>query len=421
MSKTSLFLASLLSTVLGVSFYFTKNKAHLGNQPTTVEYFATMPLRESPYPMYQGVVRLSQEAAEKRNHYRFEYDSLYRLVSVSFRFKDRLKDPNHTANYFITSAETRIQYGSNEQLYTYYDRFGNSVLQRGVFKSIYKLDGQGRRVSLSFKNEKGDYIENTWGIARYVWEHQNDGSVIENRYNLNDYEVSLRPNFDFFRIRLSYEQNGVLALMQNIDEQGRLIVNKSGAAQDKLVFDSEGRWLGWVVLGINDELHRGNGPNVAKGINESNNYGYESGLRFEDVDGSPVMNSHGFWGSKRYYDQYGNYAVTHFTDSLGKPGTNAKSGYSYAKYTFDKNGFNRIKVELQDVNQQPTIHKTGGYATITYEYDSFDNRIKTNYLGLDGELINRADNGISFIRYEYDEKHKRISTKRYNKEGRLLN
>jgi hypothetical protein len=63
---------------------------------------------------------------------------------------------------------------------------------------------------------------------------------------------------------------------------------------------------------------------VAKGINISNNYGYEISIRYEDIDGSPIINAHGFWGGKRFYDKYGNYSYTHFIDSLGNPGINEK-------------------------------------------------------------------------------------------------
>ena len=74
-----------------------------------------------------------------------------------------------------------------------------------------------------------------------------------------------------------------------------------------------------------------------------------------------------------------------------------------------------------DVNKKPVLHKKGGYATIQYEYDEFDNKIKVNYLGLDGEKINRKDNGVSYIIYDYDENHALKNNNRYNKSGELLN
>jgi len=211
-----------------------------------------------------------------------------------------------------------------------------------------------------------------------------------------------------------------LALMQNIDESGILVENNTGVAQDKLLFDKEGRWLGWNVLDAQHQLHRGNGPNVAKGINIPNEFGYESNIRYEDIDGSPIVNSHGFWGSKRFYDKYGNYSYTHFIDSLGNPGINEESGYCYAVYTWDDEGFNLLKIELQDVNKQSILHSKRGYATILYEYNEFDNVTKISYLGQNGEKVNRKDNGVSFIGHNYNENQTLKNTNRYNKSDEIL-
>lgn len=395
-------------------------KTHTDRLPEVIEYYSTIPLRESPYPPFQGVIRLGRKEAIKRNHYRFEYDDVFRLKSVSFWLGNQLRDPNHTANYFFTTPMQKYSYEANQQVVTFYDRFGNQTTQRGVYKEIYDLDSIGRRISLRFENESGSTIENQWGIARYEWEHQTDGSVIEARLNLAGELKPLRPNFEFFRIRLYYAQNGLLSLMQNIDSTGQLINNSSGVAQDKLIFDREGRWLGWNVLNANHQLHRGNGPNVAKGINIPDEYGYETGIRYEDVDGTPIINAHGFWGSRRFYDHLGNYSSTYFTDSLGMPGINEQSGYCYAVYTWDDRGLNRLKVELLDAQKNPVAHRTRGYTTIKYEYDEDDHLIKTQYLGLQGEPIDRSDNGVSYYVYRYDQQHRRIETLKYNKLDELL-
>ena len=355
-----------------------------------------------------------------RNHYRFSYDKQFRLESISFWLGDKLREPNHTANYFFTAPIQKIKYVENKEIVRYYDRFGNQITQRGAYQSVYTLDEDGRRVALHYENDKGNAIENSWGISNYVWKHQNDGSVIETRYDLKGTLKSLRPQFEFFRIRLCYEQNGIIALMQNVNENNELIENSSGVAQDKLLFDDEGRWLGWNVLNAKDQLHRGNGPNVAKGINISNKFGYESSIRYEDVDGSPIINAHGFWGSKRFYDQKGNYKYTHFIDSLGNPGINEKSAYCYAVYTWDERGYNLLKIELLDVNKQAINHKNGGYASIVYEYNELDQRTKISYVGQNGEKINRTDNGLSYIVLEYNKNHTLKSTSRYNKSNKLI-
>ena len=384
---------------------------------TTVAYFSTIALRESPYPDFRGVIRMTRDQAMKRNHYRLIYDKNFRLASVSFHLGNTLREPNHTANYFFTTPVQKIHYEKGKEIRSFFDRFGNQVTQRGVFREIYMINEMGKRVALHYENENGKKMENSWGISDYKWEHQMDGSVIEKRFNLEQEPKSLRPGFEFFTIRLYYEQNGLLALMQNIDEYGNLVENSSGVAQDKLLFDEAGRWYGWNVLDKNHQIKRGNGPNVAKGINIPNEYGYETSVRYEDTDGSPLKNNYGFWGSHRFYDAFGNYDYTQFIDSTGKPGLNSRSGYCYAQYTWDRSGLNRLKVELLDTEKKAVLHKRGGYATIQQEYDQENKLIKTSYLGLDGKLVNRKDNGVAYIIYHYDEKRKRVKQIRFDRQG----
>lgn len=385
-----------------------------------VEYYSTIALRESPYPDFQGVVQLSEAQAFKRNHYRFEYDENFRLIRIGFYLRDQLREPNHTANYFFTTPAQSIEYRDQLEIRTFQDRFGNAVSQRGAFREVYQLDDEGRRTALHFENETGQKVENDWGISRYIWEHQNDGSVVEKRYNLNGALQPLRPGFEFYSIRLYYEAHGTLALMQNIDEQGKLLNNDSGVAQDKLLFDKSGKWYGWRVLDKEHQLKSGNGPNVATGINIPDEYGYETSVRYEDDRGNARKNAYGFWGSKRIYDHFGNYDYTYFIDSLGKPGMNTISGYCYAEYSWDRSGLKRLKTELLDMNSKPVLHAKAGFATIEYTYNDDDQLIKVEYLDLDGNLTNRKDSGLAYIVYEYGEDHKLIGTRRFKKDGEEL-
>ena len=111
------------------------------------------------------------------------------------------------------------------------------------------------------------------------------------------------------------------------------------------------------------------------------------------------------------------YDYTQFVDKEGLPAINEKTGYSIAKYTWSKDGRNRKKVELLDVDKNPVLHKTRGYAAIKQDYNELGNVIKTSFLGLKGELINRKDNNIAYITYSYNEANKLMTTKRYRSDG----
>jgi hypothetical protein len=227
-------------------------------------YYSTIPLRESPYPRPQGVVCLTKDQALSRKHYRIEFDKKNRVVSTSFWHNVQREHPNHTANYFMQASIQKIEYSGNKEILTYYDKFENPVtLGGGVVKEIYVLDSLGKRMNLYFEDESGNRVENRWGIAEYSWEVQVDGSILEDRIGLDGEPRNIRTGFPFQRIRLCYEPNGLLALMQNIDEEGNLENNETGVAQDRIHFDEEGRWYGWSVLDSDGNLKEGNGPGVA--------------------------------------------------------------------------------------------------------------------------------------------------------------
>ena len=386
-----------------------------------VEYYSSIPLRESPYPRWRGIIRLTEKQSQNRNHYRFEYDDQFRLIKISFQLGQHLQAPNHTANYFFTNSVIHFSYQDNLEIRTFSDRFGNPSLQRGAHKEVFTKDKMGKYQSLHFENEQDEKIENDWGISEYQWQVQQDGAVIEKRFNLAGEAKSLRPGFEFYNIRLYYEENGMLAIMQYIDEEGQLVDNSSGVAQDRLHFDQQGRWYGWTVMDAQHKVKRGNGPNVARGINVPNEWGYEASIHYEDEFGNHVKNNYGFWGSKRFYDTNGNYNYTQFIDKNGNPGINEKSGYSIAQYHWSEDGLRRLQVDLLDVDRRPVLHHTRGYWSIKMDYDRLGNRIRTTYLGLDGQPINRMDNGVAYLEYRYNAQHQLLDTKRFDQDGKILN
>lgn len=396
--------------------------SHILPAETDIRLYASIVFRETPYARQKGMIKLTSEQAQVRSHYQFTFDQHERIIEISFKQGDVFKAPNHTADAYQYPATTvRTQYQGNEEIKTFYNRFETQIAVRGdVFEEVYELDSLGNRKVMYYRNKSGERIENEWGVAQYTWELQNDGSVIEQRFDLSGDPQPLRPGFPFYRIRLHYDSNGYISLMQNIDEQGNLIENETGVAQDKIEFDGLGRWLGWKVLDKNGAITEGNGPNVARGINTPNEFGYETAIRFEDRDGHAKRNSYGFWGSKRFYDQHGNYERTYFTDSLGNPAPNEITGYTYAIYEWDATGQVRTSTQLLDVNKKPVAHKTRGYSSVKFEYDDSNQMTKASFFDENGQLVNRIDNGAAFIEFKYDEHGIRTARIMYDRSGTEL-
>ena len=380
------------------------SRAEIRSSAFDVHYYASIVFRETPYAKMEGLIRLVPQQVKRRAHYRFVYDKEERIVEVSFMQGDSYKSPNHTVDeYQFPSPIIRTAYETGKEIKTFYNRFGKQISVRGgVYREVFEYDERGNRQTMLFENERGDPVENDWGVARYAWTLQDDGPVIERRFNLAGEPQPLRPWFPFHTVRLLYDPNGYISLMQNIDDDGNLVENDTGVAQDKIEFDSKGRWLGWRVLDKQGNLVEGNGPNVARGINTPNEFGYEAAIRFEDRYGNPLRNAHGFWGSKRFYDGFGNLTQTVFVDSLGDPGPNEITGYTYAVFEYDDVGMNRIATRLLDVNKRPIAHASRGYSIVKYEYDDAGDLTRISFYDKGETLSNRLDSGVAYIKRKYD-------------------
>ncbi len=385
-----------------------------------VRYFSSILLRESPYPYPQGIVPLTQKEALSRKHYRFMYNPKQQLIEVSFWHKNTRVDPNHTANYFMQTSIQRMSYFDDQQIVTYFDRFENPVtLGEGVIRDVYSLDEFGKRVHLHFEDVNGHKVENRWNISDYEWAVQLDGSVIEDRYDLKGQPQNLRTGFPFNRIRLCYEPNGMLALMQNIDSTGKLINNETGVAQDRLTFDALGRWYGWTVLDADNNLKEGNGPGVAKGVNIPDKYGYETKLHYEDRLGQSIKGRYGFYVGRRSYDEFGNYDATWFEDSQGNLKVNELHGYAYADYTWDTSGINLLSIAFYDAQKRPVMRK-GGYHKMVRSYNPDGLLGKIAFYGTEDEKVNRSDNGAHYYEYKYHSNNALQERRRFDKEDREI-
>ncbi|WP_430966800.1 hypothetical protein [Spongiimicrobium sp. 2-473A-2-J] len=381
-----------------------------------VRYYTSLVFRETPYAQQKGLVKLSAVQAKKRGHYRITRDSKAHIVEIAFMQGEHYKTPNHTTGYYQFPAPVvRTKYEGNTEIKSFYNHLNTQISVRGqVYLEVYELDSLGNRKHLYFLDKNGSEIENEWGVAAYHWQLQDDGSVIEKREDLQGKPQPLRPYFLFYTTRLHYDPQGYISLMQNVDADGNLVENSTGVAQDKLEFDHQGRWLGWKVLDKEGRLTEGNGPNVAKGINTPDEFGYETAIRYEDRHGNPKRNDHGFWGSRRFYDDFGNLSRSYFTDSIGNPAPNVVSGYTYAIYTWDTKGMKRVSTQLLGTDKLPIDHKTRGYSSITYTYDDRGLLSQVSFLDRQGKPINRLDNGVAYIKYSYDTGGVRTSRKEFN-------
>lgn len=389
-------------------------------QTPRIEYYSTLVFVESPLAEIRGSRVLTRDVAMSRNHYRFEYDEQGRLSEVGFFAGKNRRERDHTSNLFFLSSSMKFEYTGDTETRSFFDSNGYRTTVLGdVARWVYGLDSLGRKTSLVFENSEGVQIENEWGIARYEWTYNSDGSVIESRFNQGGVPQAIRPGFEFYRVRLSYDYRGYIALMQNIDEHGRLVENPSGAAQDRMEVNEYGNLIAWNVLDKTGNLQRGNGPNVARGVQTFNEWGYETSIRFEDESGQAIQTAYGFYNSRTTFDRWGNIESRTFYDSSGKPTAHAQAGYVSLKMEWDRSGRNRVKLSYFDAEGVPVLHASRGYSVTRNAHDASGRLISVTFEDATGKLVDRLDTRVARIEYSYTEDGQR-EARRYSASGVLV-
>ncbi|MEM9616906.1 MAG: hypothetical protein AAF936_03005 [Pseudomonadota bacterium] len=393
------------------------------SEPSFTQYFANLPFRETPFSPLVGTHAITEKEAKTRKHFRFEYDAQRRPIRVAFMQGEKVVGLNDNANYYFFAPKLEISYDENTETRVFFDKHDNRIAVTGdVFREVYQLDERGYRHSLEFFNHHGDPVENSWGVARYEWTLLDDGEVIEKRFNFKNELQELRSGFPFYEVRFHYGPDGWLALMQNYGHEGRLTLNDLNAAQDRLDYAANGDLLSWNVLDENGKPSRGNGPGVARGILERNEYGYDVVERYENEHGEPIKNAYGWSYSYSTYDRFGNYVdrTNYALDrkTLLKVDNRGYAGYAY---TYDRHGRNRLLITFFDENRLPARREGRGYYAIRSVYDNNDNEIETRFETANGKLINREDTGFAIVKRTFDSRGRLLQRSYHDTAGEIVN
>jgi YD repeat-containing protein len=315
-----------------------------------------------------------------------------------------------------------FSFSQNNEVIRFFDKNDKPISVLGnCSKFVYQLNELGFRKSLHFLDSNNKPVENSWNIYEYTWEYLDNGAVIEDRFNGQGKQVSIRPGFEFYKLRLYFNHAGHITLMQNIDKDGNLVENSSGASQDNITTNSDGNFLQWQVLNNQHQLEKGNGPNIAIGIQTFNEFGYEIALEHRDENNQPIYNTYGICRSRTSFDKFGNLAGRRFYNEQNEPSNHQIAGYHQLKIIWDTSGNNRASLSYYDTNGQPTHHATRGYHAVKYAYDKSNKLIKVSYLDTRGNLINRKDNKTAYITYQYNNDGTQTSIQRFDNQGIALN
>lgn len=266
--------------------------------------------RESPYAPYRGIHPIDPDQAETVAHYDFSYDAQGRVTRIAYQIGDTPIGDNGVFDTFIWFApEVRIAYEDGREVHTYYGRGGEQISAHGdVYRAVYTLDGDGTRTALEFFDESGAPSQNAWGVHRYSWRPSDDGHIFETRYDLAGEMVAMRPELEFYEIKLEYDRDGRLAFMRNYGRNGEPTNNPTGAGIDRITYDLAGNFIRWQVYDHAGNAVEGNTPGVHLGEHLYDANGNKIGMRGFDRHGNVQTFSWGTVLNRVRYDERGNRA-----------------------------------------------------------------------------------------------------------------
>jgi hypothetical protein len=382
-------------------FLLTGTSQAQGTEKLTYRYFYHLPFQESPYEALTGIHQTTQIKANLRNHYRFGYDTQNRIVELAFMRGGLLVANTTSDNFFVGNARIAIAYTDGKETWAYYNYKNERVKFGPVYAAEYTLDEKGNRISLEFYDEKGEKTENSWGIAKYVWEKLEQNIIKEQRFNSKGEQARIRPRFDFYEVRMEFDKNGFISTLSNYGKTGELTDNNTGVAYDKLTYNSKGDFLGWRVFNKNNQAVVGNYPLTAGGNHYYNEYGDNLKTETFDLEGKLKMATWGNAYDEKTYSADGNVSEYKMFDQ----NKNMIPLYNSPDAMFVKLEFNEknleSKVSFMDSNGNYGLEPMHKVSTILTKYDEKYNIIERSYLNKNGMPAESSVHGYAFEKYQY--------------------
>ncbi len=325
----------LLTITLSV-FMFSCTTKPKDDSSSNVKHFRHLQFSETPYDITKGIYPLTAEEAKTINNYTFTYNENGKPVSIAFMRGDKVLGYSN-----MGFAKVEISYTDSTEIHHFFDKNNQQIENDKVYSFVYKLDANGNRIGLSFRDKEGNVVANNNDIAYYNWSVLPDGMVKENRFNLKDEEVIMNPFCPFFELRFTYDKNGYCTLMANYmadtlydctaENCGEIGVsyfsfenNEKGGLTKFSIFNSHGQmsnlYSGW-----------------SRFENKLDENGYTLESFFWDQDNDPLGGKTNPLTVNRY-DDHGALLERQFMDKdrnlFVRPGPDA----AVIKYTYDETG-----------------------------------------------------------------------------------
>ena len=382
MTYTTALAMALITTAISSNFVTPfSSTLQADNKTDKQAYFAHLMFRESPYSKYKGTYELSKEQASKRAHYRFSYDKQGRVIEVAHQIGDTIIADNGNWDTFIWyGPKTTISYESGQEIHQFYNIDNEPSISHGnVFKAVFEMDKKGNRESLAFFDEQNNPVNSQWGIQNYQWATDSEQRISEKRFNIKNEQVSIRPQFEFYEVRLKFDDSGKLSFVYNYGLESKPTNNDSGAGMDRIVYDKDNNFIRWQVYNKDGLAVEGNSPNVHLGEHLYDTEGNKIALRGFDRSGHQITFRWGFHEMANGYDSFGNLTSV---QALNEDG----SQQFWIETDFNEAGVRKLLTKgLDEQGNLAANRRFRGAAAIRHNYEG-DSNISTGFTRLDKDL-----------------------------------
>lgn len=351
------------------------------------------------------------------NCFAVNYDDNHRVIGAVFLKGGK---PALDENTDLSSIE--IQYFENNEKWFYRDLDGKSTFDIVEFEQ-YEFDSEGQLLSCTNYSKDRNIIEDTLGVAAYLYTVDNLNNIKESIRLSIDGDTIIDKSGNYKCVYKYNESNNVIEIA-NYGSDGNLLPDKSGVAVYRYKYDGRGFLAeesyfdeyNERTMSIEGKASRvtykfdSNGNcTLMESLDEDDNLLFikEFGFSYVQVqyyDNGEIFQFAGFMS--RYvptlfieFNENGKMISRIVYTILDKYPGFENEDYDYHKYRFDDDG--NVKEVSFHYNSGPLHKVQGGFSRIRYKYDKNRNLTEQSFYTARGDLIEDKISGIATYKYKY--------------------
>lgn len=309
----------------------------------------------------------------------------------------------------------------NETVVEYIGLDGELIVnpKLGFAKKIRSYDNSGNLIAESFWDENGKpAIWKERGYASFLDTYKN-GKLTESRTYDKNQQLVLRKDRGYAIAKFQYDKYGQCLSSRYYGTDGKtpIISSEYCCAGINFTYDPSGNETSLSYVGLDGKPMLRRDWGIAKIVKEYDHKGQLINESYYDTQNMPAYKKGGGYTSIRNTYENGRLTEVRTYDSDGNLTSRKDGGYAVISYAYNEFGQRKSIRYFGTDGTTPVINTENFSAGMDYHYDQKGNETEINYIGLNGDLINRKETGIATIKKEYDDTGNMIQESYFNHNG----